>query len=543
MTVAFAALHGRYLYRHYEPNTWLYRDGAFYFTTVRALADHGRLEQRDLQPQSWYVDDLGWNRNLTLDWSNVALGRHGAWYPKHPILLPLVATPFYGLFGIPGTLLVNVLLNLACVLLVLLLARRVAHPAVAAVAAVAVAAMPFCVEQSYAFSNDVLSAVLCLGVLEATLGRRFGLAGALAGLAVWSRVTNAVLLPAFAILAVWAGGWRALWRASLFSLLPLGAFGALNTYLFGAPWTTGYQRTLVRVAGVLTTASHSTLFRVPLFAGLKRIAFAPDGAFRTFPLLAPGLVGFVALGFRKRSWAVALLLFAVLPALVLAKYLWYRPQFLDAVFGASGVGLAAMAGLWLEPVEVPVVRRRVPRWIWPAALLLLGSTSVAARVAKRANPLLLSSHLRQARVFLGDIPCDYWNPQNERWECSHFDPGGWAMTGAMLGPAEEVRGRPLRGIWMHPSPTGRWRRLVFPQLRAKTVRLTFALGDVSRPGPVQVEVLARGQPGIDLTLSRPGDEVGRTVTIAPGTGPALELRDRSSDPMWKHVVVRGTLIR
>ncbi len=46
---------------------------------------------------------------------------------------------------------------------------------------------------------------------------------------------------------------------------------------------------------------------------------------------------------------------------------------------------------------------------------------------------LLSSHIHDRRVFLGDTPCVYWNPQRERWECSHFDPEMWAMTGAILG--------------------------------------------------------------------------------------------------------------
>ncbi len=543
VTVAFAAIHGPYLYRRYQPNKWLFADGAFYFTTVRALANHGRLEQRDLQPQSWYVDDLGWNRWLTDDWSNVALGRDGTWYPKHPILLPALAVPFYWLFGTPGTLATNVLLNLAFVLLVFLLARRVAHPAVAALTAIAVCATPFCLAESYTFSNDVLGAVLVLGALEGALAGWFGLAGVLAGLSIWSRVTNAALVPALAIVAWSVGGGRAVWRASLFAMMPLGAFGALNTYLFGAPWISSYQRVLVREGGVVKTASHVRLFTVPMRDGLNRIVFGADGAFHSFPLLLPGLAGIVAVALRKRALALALVLFAVLPALAFAKYEWYRPNFLYPVFGASAIGLAAIPGLLWKPVEVPLLARPLPRWLWPALISAVALGSLAFHLTNRPNPMLLSSHLREARVELGDTPCDYWNPQNERWECSHLDPAGWAMTGAMHDRPEPVRGRPVSAIWLHPSPTGRWKRLIFPHLQARAVRLTFALGDLSHPGPVQLEILARGEPPIALALSQPGEQNERTVALGPGPGDALELRVRSDDPLWKHVVVEGTLVR
>ena len=318
VVLSFALLHGPPLARRYQPNTWLFADGAFYFATVRSLAEHGRLEQRALHPQSWYAQDLGWNRRLTDDWSNVALGRDGSWYPKHPILLPALAVPFYGLFGTPGTLVLNVLLNLAFVLLVFLLARRLAHPAAAALVASAVAALPFVIEMSYTFSNDLLGAVLLLGSIEFALGGRLRGAGVLAGLAVWSRVTNVAYLPALVVIGHSVGGWRAVWTSARFAAIPLAAYAALNTWLFGAPWVTSYHRVIVREAGVMGTAAHTRLFNVPFARGLTRILTAPDGALRSFPLLAPGLLSLVAPLRTRRALALAVALFVALPILAYA---------------------------------------------------------------------------------------------------------------------------------------------------------------------------------------------------------------------------------
>jgi hypothetical protein len=541
VVLAFALVHGPSLAARYRPHSWLFADGAFYFATVRAVADHGRLEQRALHPESWYAQDLGWNRRLTDDWSNVALGRDGGWYPKHPILLPLLAVVPYKLYGPQGTLVANVLLNLAFVLLTFLLGRRVAHPAAAALVAAGVACVPFVVDMSYTFSNDLLGAVLLLGAVELALARRFGLAGVLAGLAVWSRVTNVAFLPAVALAGWSAGGWRGVARAAAFALVPLSAYALLNTVLFGAPWVTSYHRVIVREDGVMKTAAHTRLFNVEFARGLARIVTGADGAFRSFPLLAPGLAGALALGWRRRALGASVLLFALLPMLAYAKYDWYRPHFLYPSYGASALGLAGAIGL-VFPARVDGERRLAWRWVAGA----LGFAMVAAIPLLRspeADPARLSSHLREARVFLDDVPCDYFNVQNERWECSKHDPSGWAMTGLVRSETVTVRGVRWDGLWMHPSPSGRWRRIVWDALDAARVELTFALADPTQPGPVEVEVRARGQEPVAITLSGPGDERRITVAIPAGEGPALEVRTRAGAPHWKQLVFEGLLGR
>ncbi len=542
VALAFAVLHGRTIADKWQPNTWLYRDGAFYFTTLRALAETGSLEQRALQPESWYLRDLGWNRDLGDDWSNVSLGKNGGWYPKHPVLLPLLAVPLYLLFGPTGTLAINVLLNFVFVLLVFLVCRRLCRPEPAAIAAVAIAALPFVREQSYAFSNDVLSAVLLLGTIELTLAKRFAWAGILCGLALWSRVMNVAFVPGLGVIVLEAGGGVAVRRAAAFALIPLGIYGALNTWMFGAPWITSYQRVMVRQQGTAIVASHVRLFRVPFMDGLRKILLGGDyaGAWSLCWPLVPGAVGLVLLFRRRVLLALGLALFGVLPILAFATYDWYRPHFLNAVFGVSAVGLAALAGRVLPPKSMETLP--TPGWrISMAVALAVLLMGVVVRTVRKPNPQLLSSHVKQARVFLGDIPCDYFNPNAERWECSHEDPGSWAMTGSIPADAESVNGQPRRGVWMHPSPSRRWRSMVFPTLPGRHLTVDFALGDVTHAGVVEIELRPRGNAPIVLELSRPGEVSSQSVDLQAGPGNALEIRVRSSDPEWKHLVFEGRL--
>src|SRR3989454_519120 len=46
---------------------------------------------------------------LAVHGRQIALGRNGQWYPKHPLLMPLLTVPFYALFGMPGFALFDVL--------------------------------------------------------------------------------------------------------------------------------------------------------------------------------------------------------------------------------------------------------------------------------------------------------------------------------------------------------------------------------------------------------------------------------------------------
>lgn len=546
VALAFCIIHVPHVAQKFEPNTWLERDGSFYFTTLRAMADHGRIEQRFLQPDSWYAQHLSWNDRLPEDWSNVAQGRNG-WYPKHSILLPLISIPFYWLLGTFGTLVVNVGQNLLFVLLIFLLSRRVARIEIAALVAVLTSALPFVQLMSYGYSNDLLGANLALGALEAVFGGWFALAGMLAGAAIWSRLTNGSILPGLVLVGWEVGGRRGVQRAVLFSLIPLGLFASYNTWAFGAPWSTSYQNVLIREGGRSLVDSHVKAFNVRWDRGFETEVLGgyEHGIFATFPLLAPGLPGLFLLG--KRSWlvVVGLLLFIVLPCLSVMTYDWYRPHFLLAAFGTGAMGLAALLEKLMpaeEPTPAPAPLPHPVRLALTLAGILVLATCLIWRITTLPDKRLLSTYVDEAKVTLGDVPCDYWNPQRERWECSHLDPELWAMTGRILGPPVMIRHEPHRGIWLHPSPTRRWRNVVFDRLNAKSVDLEIGLGDEARNGTVQVEITPRGGQTVQVEVG-PSAIEHRKVEIGQGDGPALQIRARADEPNWKPLVVEGVMER
>src|SRR5882672_6505576 len=89
----------------YQPYTFIRRDASFYATIAIGLVKDGSLDQRRIQPQSWYSGQHPGYANLDAYWSNVSVGRNGVWYPKHSFLVSIAAAPFYAAFGVDGLLL------------------------------------------------------------------------------------------------------------------------------------------------------------------------------------------------------------------------------------------------------------------------------------------------------------------------------------------------------------------------------------------------------------------------------------------------------
>ena len=126
----------------FQPNTFLFRDGAFYAQTNRAIATGLTLRQENYQPASWYDGSLSWYRNVDDAWSNLSVGRDGAWYPKHSYVMPILSTPFYLVSGPAGLLIFNLIALGLALFSGYLLAARWVSPVPAAVATLAVLATP-----------------------------------------------------------------------------------------------------------------------------------------------------------------------------------------------------------------------------------------------------------------------------------------------------------------------------------------------------------------------------------------------------------------
>ncbi|PYQ12022.1 MAG: hypothetical protein DMH00_06945 [Acidobacteria bacterium] len=245
---------------------------------------------------------------LAVHQKQVALGRRGECFPKHPVLMSVLSVPFYALFGIAGFLVFNALVGLLLLTVVWALCRRFVGPPTATAATVLVFAGSFLRGYAYNYSPDLFSTLLVLaGILLIFGGRPFP-GGILLGVSVLAKVTNlfvAALVvtflcfrrPRIGALAAGAG------------LLPgMAAWTILNLAMFGSPTTTGYDRTLVLQDGTVTTVSHRAFFDLPVWEGIRAQLIDPRvGLLTTSPLLLLALPGWLPL-LKKHRWEGLLIL-------------------------------------------------------------------------------------------------------------------------------------------------------------------------------------------------------------------------------------------
>ncbi|MBM4387707.1 MAG: glycosyltransferase family 39 protein, partial [Deltaproteobacteria bacterium] len=256
--------------RQYQPYTFLHGDGAFYAQINRGLFKSFTLRQEEFQPVSWYEAKLGWNRNLSDSWSNVAAGRDNEWYPKHAFLMPLFSTPFYAVFGSAGLLIFNVFALITGLYFAYIITRRFFEPLPSFTAIMLTAVSPIFTRGAYSYSNDIFYAALLAIFLHFFLCRRMLLSGLFAGFALWAKPTNIVFAAPAAIFFSIAlkPSFRELSKFALSAFIPIALFLASNLVMFGSPLTTSYDRILVVINGVQETVSYLDFFNLPFYDGL-----------------------------------------------------------------------------------------------------------------------------------------------------------------------------------------------------------------------------------------------------------------------------------
>jgi 4-amino-4-deoxy-L-arabinose transferase-like glycosyltransferase len=281
----------------YAPLSYLPGDCPYYAATVVSL-----VHDRDLDLRNQL------RGGLEVHGRQIALGTDGGWYPKHPILMPIVAAPFVAAFGVPGVLLFNVLVLGALAVALMQLARPFAPPGPAALSGLLLVAGTFLRRYDYNFSPDLFATlVLVLGLLALVRGKEL-IGGLLMALAVVAKLTHLFLLPLGLLYVALCRGWRSCWRAVAGAVAPLVALAALNLALFGSPFVTSYDRNVVFRGGSPATVSHRGLFDHPLWSGLVgEIADPQHGLIPTSPVLLLAVPGFVLL-FRRHPREAALTL-------------------------------------------------------------------------------------------------------------------------------------------------------------------------------------------------------------------------------------------
>ncbi|HET6576441.1 MAG TPA: hypothetical protein VFG68_22770, partial [Fimbriiglobus sp.] len=274
------------------------------------------------------------------------LSKDGRLTIKQSPVLSAAALPFYALFGRPGLL----IFNLAALNLFLIGLAKLAGDTPAARVAVLVGflATPL-LWYSANFSPDLFLCALLVGSLLAARADRPTLAGVLAGLAVSVKVYVAAMVLPIPVL-VWATAgdrrWVALVRFAAGGLLGLAPGLAFNTWLFGAPWVTGYERQLLVRDGAIGLADHSSRFTIPFAEGLRNLLFEPAvGLWPTAPLwsLWPVAVCVLLIApVRGRAWVLTTAAVILLNLAVFAPYDGWNGSAVGNryVFPALGLGFA-----------------------------------------------------------------------------------------------------------------------------------------------------------------------------------------------------------
>ncbi len=481
-----AILGGWAINQHWVPNKWLFGDGAFYMNVARGVLENHSLRQESMHPHSWYDQDLGWNQNIDAAWSNIALGRNGEWWPKHPILMPLVSLPFIWAFGPLGSLVFQFVFYLLMALFAYRVATRVASRPAALAASVAFVATPWIYDRVWGFNNDVFYTVIVLAAIDAALGKKPLLAGALLGVGVFAKSTNVLYGPPLLLLFLLQKDFKGALRFCIAAAIPATCYLGLNWYMYGSPLATGYHRILIREHGQAGMHSHATDFTFTLSAitaGMKRVLTGPEGFLGHFPLFFPALLGVAVLAVRRWREAILLAWALLVPVAFHATYAWYRLEFNLPQLALSVAPLAALLppfGRPAAPLDPSTSRVRWERLLPVAAVALLLLGAGVRRMLPSGD--YFYRELPHAQVFLGDYPCDYFNNQMERWECSHYDNNDFYMTGRPLGGELKYSGREEKLLLLHPHLTGKERRLEYAEVPlGKTLHLRYGLADLSRP--------------------------------------------------------------
>jgi hypothetical protein len=520
----------------YEPYTFIRRDASFYATIARGLVTHGSLDQRKVQPQSWYSGEHPGYANLDMYWSDVSVGRNGTWYPKHSFLISAASAPFYALFGVPGFLVFNALCVIAMLWAAYLLAVRFAPPAAAALAVLFIAGCPTLLDHTYLLSADVFNATLvALGAL-ALFSARPATAGALLGLAVWARPLTAVIAAplAAAVLLHRAPDRRALLRFAIAAAVPLAAAAIANTIMYGAPWVTSYDRTLVVEGRVPGIASHRALFSNPLAAGFRLMFQDRDHglAANALPALI-AVVGLVPLALRNPKLAAALAIALAGFVMGYIRYRYFNARFFFAWQVLLIVPLAVLigdAGRWAlaggqaaraAAPRVAASVRRLPRGLVWGALAALVAGGLVVRFAG-GRSYGLAQHVAEAKVLRNGFPCDYFNMTHLAWECSRLDRGANEYTGLAIQPKQcRFDGVQRRAILIAPPPDGGSRQIAFSPTRRGRLVFEYGVEQASPVAELCLSVAYGGRPPERLCASGPGQLHQRVFEPLRAGEPAL----------------------
>ena len=323
----------------YEPYTFLIGDCPYYTQTAVSLLTDGDLDLRN---------QLG--GGLARHARQISLGARGEWYPKHPILMPVLSLPLLPFLGMNSFLVFNVLVLLGLGLALYRLCLLSVGPQAAALGSLATILGSFLILYDYNYSPDLFACLLLTLATIAVIRGRPALGGVMGGLAVFARTSNIFLLPLLAAYVAWKarGDGRRLVRSLVLfaatAAVPLGIQAALNTAMFGSPAVSPYMRILDLQDGRQVLRSHMSDFDNPLSEGIAGQLFdRHKGLLFTAPILLAAIPGFFVWFRRRPDQALLCIAIGEFIFLLFSRYRWWRTSHEGNRFLMPTVALAAPA--------------------------------------------------------------------------------------------------------------------------------------------------------------------------------------------------------
>lgn len=193
--------------------------------------------------------------------------------------------------------------------------------------------------------------------------------------------------------------------------------------------------------------------------------------------------------------------------------------------------LWALLGMALSRAASWLTRRRLAALAGVAAALLAVLPGVVARATRRPERWIAAEALRDARVRIvpaegAAVPCDYFNPARQKWECADWERGEGSSWGRALGDECALANAP--GDWLRLSPNpGVAREIAWEHLPPGDLRVRYGVASASQHADVTASLRtgAREQPlraermGQVLTVVIPAAERGDDLRISVPTQP------------------------
>jgi len=329
----------------YQPYSFLIGDCPYYAeTAISLILDH----DLDLRNQL--------KGGIQAHERQISMGASGEWYPKHPILMPLLTLPLLPLFGMNAFLIFNVAVLVLLAVTLHEIACLSVRPAAAAAGALATIFGSFLVLYDYNYSPDLFACLLLMLSILALFKDRDAASGFLMGLAVFARTSNLFLMPLLLVYAAWRRKARGAAIFCAAAAAPLLAQACLNLMMFGSPLVSPYARIITLDAGRVVLHSHMSDFDNPLWEGIRGQLLDPEkGLVRTAPVLLLAVPGYLLWFLRSREKALLGFGVAEFLFLLFSRYLYWPTshignRFLMPVVALGAPAVACVADLLIEKV-------------------------------------------------------------------------------------------------------------------------------------------------------------------------------------------------